>query len=178
MWGNIASILNIVSKVTPVPLLAIAGTCAFLLYAPDSIITALSAKSIRDAHRGIIGVVLVASAIYLVVQFGWWIRGEAPSAIRRHGRRRQQVAALRRLSHAEKDFLRPWIRDRATRRYVAPNDCIANALVASGILCWDGAAVDPARGRLLCMPRQTRKYLEAHAEILGANLTDCDAPEG
>lgn len=97
------------NKVAPLPLFAVAGSSAILLFGPDRFLKKVSLISFRDANTRWIGLAFLVSSVYLIGYAINWLAQHANRRFSVNRIKRRMDKRLRTLNGVERDILREFL---------------------------------------------------------------------
>ena len=121
-------------KLSAVRIAAVLLASGFLMFAPDVVHERLGVTGLVAAYRGYIGLALVGSAALLVAMAGEAIWGRAKPRLDLFLLIRRMRPRLDRLTPAEKDVLRPYLKEKTRTQYFQLGDGVVAELVTARIL--------------------------------------------
>jgi len=130
----IAPLIIAVKKAGPPIYAAVLIACSVLLFLPDSVLARFGLTEFLQSYRTYVGVGFIGSLSLLAVTVLSFVLSPILSVFEDWRFRRQGLRTLSELTNAEKEFLRPYIRDGENTHYTSISDGVAQGLVGKNLI--------------------------------------------
>jgi len=131
---SIAPLIIAVKKAGPPIYTALLIACSLLLFLPDPVLARFGLAEFLQSYRTYVGVGFIASLSLLAVTVLSVVISPIASAFEDWRFRRHGLRTLGELTNAEKQFLRPYIRDGENTHYASISDGVAQGLVGKNLI--------------------------------------------